>query len=97
VRRLLFLLTLAALGTAMLSAQPGSAAAACTAMARGGHLRSQVVSVTLSPGCPTTGSQTGNMRYSQFPGISALGSYTLNFATRKLSRTLPAAVYPAAP
>ncbi len=96
VRRLLAVLTLAALGSAMLSAQTGSAAPACTATATGGHTRSQVIAVALSSGCPATGSQKGNLRYAQFPGISALGGYTINFATRRLALTLPTAVAPSA-
>ena len=55
-----------------------------------------MLAVTLSAGCPATGSQTGDLRYTQVPGISVLGGYTINFATQRLTLTLPTAVAPAA-
>jgi hypothetical protein len=83
---------LAALAVSLLSSSPAGAAPACSVTATGKHTRSQVLAVTLSPGCPKKGVQTGRLRYTQFPGISVLGGFSLNYRTRQLTLTLPRAV-----
>jgi hypothetical protein len=84
---------LAALAVALLSAPQAGAAPSCAVTATGKHTRAQTLAVTLSSGCPTTGTQTGRLRYTQVPGISVLGGFTLNYRTKLLTLTLPKAVW----
>jgi hypothetical protein len=92
VRRLLALSVPAALAVTLLPASQAGAAPSCSITGKGQHVRAQVLTVTLSSGCPATGTKTGNLRYTQYPGISVLGSFRLNYATKRLSLTLPRAV-----
>ena len=84
---------LAALAVALAPAPQAGAAPSCSVTAMGKHTRAQTLAVTLSSGCPATGAQTGRLRYTQVPGISVLGGFTLNYKTKLLTLTLPRAVW----
>ena len=84
---------LAALAVALVPASQAGAAPSCAVTATGKHTRAQTLAVTLSSGCPATGTQTGRLRYTQVPGISVLGGFTLNYKTKLLTLTLPSAVW----
>lgn len=93
VRRLLAPCVLAALAVILLPASQAGAAPPCAVTAVGKHTRGQVLNVTLSAGCPATGTQTGRLRYTQVPRISVLGRFSLNYATKRLTLRLPKAVW----
>ena len=67
----------------------GSAAAACTASARGQHTRSQTVHVSLSAGCPASGTTTGTLHFRQWPGIRGRAAFTLDFDSATLRFRVP--------
>jgi hypothetical protein len=92
VRRLLALCVPAALAVTLLPTSQAGAAPSCSITGTAQHVRAQVVTVALSPGCPATGTKTGNLRYTQYPGTSVLGSFKLNYGTKRLALTLPRAV-----
>ena len=70
----------------------GSAATGCSASARGAHTRSQTLHVKLSAGCPASGTATGTLRFSQWPGIHGRASFTLDYADATLRFRVPAGV-----
>jgi hypothetical protein len=72
--------------------RPGSAAAACTATARGAHTRGQALHVNLSAGCPADGTTSGTLRFSQWPGIRAQAAFTLDYGDHTLRFRVPRAV-----
>ncbi|MGZ4482099.1 MAG: hypothetical protein ACXVY5_07820 [Gaiellales bacterium] len=87
------LLTLAALG-AVVAAAPGAAAAAppppaCTITAIGKHTLVQSLTVRVSAGCPTSGSLTGRLAFSQFPNLTGAGAFTVQFADRTATLRMP--------
>jgi hypothetical protein len=72
------------------AARAGSAA--CTATASGRHARQQLLPVHLSTGCPTTGTATGALNFSQYPGIRGRTKFTLDFAEATIAIRLPASL-----
>ena len=67
--RLLLLTAVTVILAALAGRQSAHAgAAACTATASGHHAREQLLAVHLSAGCPTTGTATGALNFSQYPG-----------------------------
>jgi hypothetical protein len=92
--RLLLVGAVAVALAACLSAdvRPGTAAAACTATARGAHTRTQTLHVRLSEGCPSTGTATGTLRFSEWPHIRGRTAFTLDYAAGTLHLRLPRAL-----
>jgi hypothetical protein len=84
---------LAALAVMLAPSSQAGAAPGCAVTAAGKHTRAQSLAVTLSSGCPATGTKTGRLRYTQVPGISVVGRFTLNYGTKTLKLTLPRAVW----
>jgi hypothetical protein len=70
----------------------GSAATPCTASARGAHVRSQTVHVTLSAGCPASGARTGTLRFRQWPGIHGRAAFILDYEAATLTFRVPRAL-----
>jgi hypothetical protein len=67
----------------------GSAATACTASTRGTHTRSQTLHVTLSAGCPASGTATGTLHVSQWPAIRGRAAFTLDYAAATIHFQVP--------
>jgi hypothetical protein len=65
-------------------------ASACTATATGHHARQQVLAVHLSAGCPSAGTATGALSFSQYPGIRGRTSFTINYAEATIAIRMPA-------
>jgi hypothetical protein len=65
-------------------------AAACSATASGRHAREQLLAVHLSAGCPSTGTATGVLNFSQYPGIRGRTRFTIDFADSTIAVRLPA-------
>lgn len=88
--RLLVCAALVAVAAALSAdVRAGSAAASCTASARGAHTRSQTLHVNLSAGCPSTGAATGTLAFGQWPGIRGRAAFTLDYAAATIRFTVP--------
>jgi len=90
--RLLVCAAVVAAATLSADVRSGSAAAACTATARGAHTRAQTLHVALSAGCPAGGTATGTLRFSQWPGIHGHAAFTLDYGARTLRFHVPRAL-----